>query len=242
MAESLATPQPCYNERLFAGGVRGRLHTARFRWLHDTLRRLDLKPDSVMEIGCYDGRAVEFLPQIPARYIGFDAGWENALQLAAQRWAAQPHLEFRECLKADQMNLNGETFDLVMALETLEHIPPQDLGPYLETVAASLKPGGTLLVSVPNEIGPVFAAKHILKVAFIGGYETYSVREFIFATLGMVEKVERREHKGFSYRRLIKTLKQHFTVESARGIPFGFLPPYFNFGVGIVCHPKAKAS
>lgn len=242
MAETMAKLDRGYNERLFSDNFRGRLHTARFIWLRDTVRRLKMNPRAVMEIGCFDGRAVEFLPQIPARYIGFDAGWEDALQLAARRWASQPHLEFRECLKADQMNLNGEKFDLVLALETLEHIPPQDLEPYLENVAASLKPGGAFLVSVPNEIGPVFAAKHMLKVAFIGNYETYSVREFIFATLGMVEKVQRREHKGFSYRRLIKTLERHFTVESTRGIPLGFLPPYLNFGVGIVCRPKAGQS
>ncbi|MGB4107014.1 MAG: class I SAM-dependent methyltransferase [Alphaproteobacteria bacterium] len=237
MAESLAKSRPGYNERLFSGNLRGRLHTARFDWLRGTLDRLALAPQSVIELGCYDGRAVSFLPRMPARYIGFDAGWENGLQLAAQRWAGQSHLEFRQCRQADQMNLAGEKFDLAIALETLEHIPPQDLDPYLETVAASLNPGGAFLVSVPNEIGPVFAAKHLLKLAFIGGSDPYSLREFLFQALGLVEKVERREHKGFSYRRLIKTLRKYFYVEKAEGIPFAALPPYLSFGVGIVCRP-----
>lgn len=240
MAESLAKSRPGYNERLFSGNLRGRLHTARFDWLRSTIARLGLAPRSVLELGCYDGRAVSFLPHMPKRYIGFDAGWENALQLAAQRWAGQPHLEFRQCRKAGQMNLAGEKFDLAIALETLEHIPPQDLEPYLETVAASLNPDGAFLVSVPNEIGPVFAIKHLLKVAFIGSPDPYFPREFLFQALGLVGKVERREHKGFSYRCLVRTLRKYFSIEKTEGIPFTFLPPCLSFGVGIVCRPKAK--
>ena len=230
-----------YNERLFSGGLRAKLHMARFFWLRYTIRRLAIEPHSVLELGCYDGRAVEFLPRMPARYLGLDAGWENAMAMAQQRWAGKTGLEFRVCTKPEEMNLQGETFDMAMALETLEHIPPEDLDGYLAHIAHAVKDGGVFLVSVPNEIGPVFAAKHILKVLLVGKPEIYSFREFICQMLGLTDRVARREHKGFHYGKLIRTLRLYFDVRQVQGMPFSFLPPYLNFGVGIVCSPKIKA-
>ena len=46
-----------YNERLFSRGLRGYIHLARFRWLERCIHRFGLKPERVVELGCYDGRA-----------------------------------------------------------------------------------------------------------------------------------------------------------------------------------------
>lgn len=237
--QASSEPQPGYNERLFKGGVRARLHMARFLWVSEVLRKRKLKPESVLELGCFDGRAVEYLPEIPARYLGLDAGWEDALTLARARWAKHPHLEFRECQSAAQMNLQGEKFDLALALETLEHISPEELENYLAEIAKALKPSGVFLVTIPNEIGPVFAAKHVLKVLFIGNPEEYTPGEFVWQALGRTEKVRRREHKGFHYGRMISTLRKYFDVERIEGLPFGLLPPYLSFGMGVVCRRKS---
>ena len=74
--KSLATAT--YNERLFDGGdLRGFLHSARFRWFASRLRRLGLEPDSVCELGCFDGKLINSLPRAPQRYVGLDANWEK---------------------------------------------------------------------------------------------------------------------------------------------------------------------
>ena len=54
-----------YNERLFSGGFRSKLHLARFRWLQSEIAKRKCRIDSVLELGCYDGKLIEFLPKKP---------------------------------------------------------------------------------------------------------------------------------------------------------------------------------
>lgn len=239
-AESLPDKTMSYNERLFRGGVRKKLHYARFLWVKKTLDRLGVKPVRVLELGCYDGRAIEFLPDMPDYYLGLDADWENALTLAKERWGGRSNLVFRKCLRAEDMGVEEQTFDTALSLETLEHIPPELVEPYLERIAATTT--GLFLVTVPNEKGIVFAAKHILKVLVIGSPERYSLKEFFWQILGCTDKVARREHKGFDYAKMVRLLSAYFDIERVEGIPFAFLPAWLNFGVGIVCRPKEKSA
>lgn len=233
--------RPSYNQRLFAGGLRTRRHLCRFVWVRRTLDALEIAPGRVLELGCYDGRAVEFLPKMPDRYLGLDADWEDALALAARRWAGNSALEFRKCREAAEMALDGETFDAALALETLEHVPPEQVQPYLTRIANALEPRGVLLVTLPNEKGIVFAAKHLMKIVYIGSLEPYNVREFFWQTIGRSENVARREHKGFDYARMVCRLREHFEVARIDGIPLSFLPPCLNFGIGVVCRVRGNA-
>lgn len=237
-AEPFAGKKTSYNERLFRGGVRKKLHSARFLWVQKTLDRLGARPVRVLELGCYDGRAVEFLPAMPDYYLGLDADWESALTLANERWGGRSNLEFRKCLRAEDMGVEEQVFDTALSLETLEHIPPELVEPYIDRIAATTT--GLFLVTVPNEKGLVFAAKHILKVLVVGSPERYSLKEFFWQTLGCTDKVARREHKGFDYAKMVRLLSEYFDIERVEGIPFAFLPACLNFGVGIVCLPKEK--
>ena len=94
---------------------------------------------------------------------------------------------------------------------------------------------------MPVEIGPVFLAKFIAKRTFAdlesGDTETYTLAEVIAATRGQTEKVERFEHKGFDYRKLIALLREYFSVTHIEGIPFRSLPA-LSFQVGIIAEPK----
>src|SRR5690606_13107872 len=149
-------------------------------------------------------RSVEFLPRIPERYLGFDADWENALALAGRRWNGHAGLEFRKCRQASEMALEGERVDTALALETLEHIPPEHVGPYLSGIAGALEPGGVFLVTLPNEKGIVFAVKHLLKLCFIGSPDPYTLREFMWQAMGQTDRVARLEHKGFNYAHMVR--------------------------------------
>src|SRR5262245_36632075 len=98
-----------YNERIFTGGVRRYLHTARFRWLNHELARLQCSYDSILELGCFDGKLLDFLPTKPTRYKGFDANWEGGLTLAQTRWRNEPGYEFYYARVPDDMELgDGE--------------------------------------------------------------------------------------------------------------------------------------
>src|SRR6267142_3986212 len=104
-----------YNERLFSGGLRSRLHFARFHWIRGELERLGVKPTRVLELGCYDGRALDFIPS-PQRYVGMDANWEGGLDLARvhRRMEGYDFIEVR-CPSDIQLR---ESFDLALSLET----------------------------------------------------------------------------------------------------------------------------
>lgn len=228
--------QVSYNERLFAGGLRRRLHLARFMWLRHTLQALKAPANSVLELGCYDGKLLEHLPQTPARYLGLDANWEGGLDLAAKRWADQSEFEFRFCAQPQDMALEDEVFDLVIAMETLEHVPPTMLDDYLANMARATS--SYFLVTVPNEIGVVFAAKYLTKRALGGDYGSYTAAEFYYAVMGQTEKVSRVEHKGFNYRTLCRQIAEHFDILECSGHPLGVLPAWLNFGIGILATPK----
>src|SRR5260370_28172639 len=85
----MSTESEDYNARLFSGGLRGRLHQARFHFLAEVTR--DVPKDTIFEIGCFDGKSITHLPKRPIEYVGADAGWEGGLAQARRLW---PQYEF----------------------------------------------------------------------------------------------------------------------------------------------------
>ncbi len=224
-----------YNERLFAGGLRGRLHHARFHWLATAVESSGVPSASVLELGCFDGKTIDFLPAFPQRYLGLDANWEGGLDLGRERWADASGCEFRACESPTEMGIEDERFDIAVCMETLEHVPPELVEPYLAEIARVTT--HRAFFTVPNEIGPVFAAKHLAKVAFAEA-DDYRLAEYINATLGRSHRVARHEHKGFDYRTFVEQVGRHFEVLEVSGHPLGALPPLLNFGVGVVARPR----
>jgi 2-polyprenyl-3-methyl-5-hydroxy-6-metoxy-1,4-benzoquinol methylase len=224
-----------YNERLFTGGIRRKLHSARFEWLVKSLLHLRCKYQTVLELGCYDGKVIDYLPERPTRYLGLDANWEGGLDIAHNKWRNQKNYVFRECSTPEEMGIGGEQYDISICMETLEHIPPQIVTPYLEELAKATN--GYIFVTVPNEIGIVFLFKHVMKRLF-GDAESYTFSEFINETLGNTDKVKRREHKGFNYNKLVLQISDYFEIVEVSGHPFAFAPASLNFGIGVIGKSK----
>lgn len=229
-----------YNERLFSGGFRSKLHLARFKWLLDKISKLNLPIESVLELGCFDGKLIDFLPSEPSQYVGFDANWEGGLDMAKTKWANKPNFSFFQASSPAEMLLNNdEIFNIAVAMETLEHVHPQMVDSYLQKIAQHLK--GYFFITVPNEKGFVFLFKYFTKkLSSKDGY-CYSVTELINATLGRMNLVARREHKGFDYDALITNIEQHFDILEVSGHPFEFLPHSLCFGIGIIAKSKICA-
>lgn len=232
--------RPPYNQRLFGSGWRGRFHRARFEWVARTVRALDVPCEAVLELGCFDGRLLGHLPRPPRIYKGFDAGWEGGLDAARARFAGHAGWTFARAERAADMRLEpGERFDLAVCLETLEHLPPGEVEPYLRAVARHLD--GYFFVTVPNEIGLVFAFKRLVKRFAAPGRGRYTWPEFFWLTLGFPGRVPRAEHKGFDYRALIREISGHFEIVSVAGLPVPGWPPRFSPGVAIVARTRLVA-
>lgn len=225
-----------YNERLFASGLRRRLHLARFHWLRRKLEELNCPASRIIELGCFDGKVLDFLPSKPDYYVGYDANWEDGLTLARRKWQSHPNYHFRACTTPSEMELGSDRFDIAIAMETLEHVPDEVVRPYLEKLASVTD--RYLFITAPNEKGIVFFFKHIVKLLF-GEVEKHSVPEFVNATLGRTDRIPRGHHKGFDYARLARLVDEYFDVVEITGQPVSRLPAALNFTVGIVARKKA---
>jgi 2-polyprenyl-3-methyl-5-hydroxy-6-metoxy-1,4-benzoquinol methylase len=132
-------------------GVRIRMLNWGFEYLICKERLVDLiareKPKAVLDVGCGDGALLGALPASIKARIGIDTN-PRAISFAR---AFFPDVEFR-CGNIDSVQ---ETFDIVCAIEVLEHIPDNAIGDFLEAIASCIAPGGALLISVPTSNEPV---------------------------------------------------------------------------------------
>lgn len=224
-----------YNERLFSSGIRRRLHQVRFIWIHQRLLELRCPCARVLELGCFDGKVLDFFPSKPSYYVGYDADWEGALSLARERWKDHPHFHFRYCTTPDEMILGDDRFELAIAMETLEHISEETVAGYLAKLAEVTD--HYILITVPNEKGVVFFFKYLVKLLF-GEVEKHSLGEFVNATLGRMDRVKRGHHKGFDYERLTRLIAEYFDIVEVSGLPFAALPTALSFTIGIVARKK----
>jgi hypothetical protein len=228
-----------YNYRLFEESwPRRMIHNSRFEWFRNTMASLyGSRAVSCIELGCFDGRLLDYFPISPCQYFGFDAGWEGGLDAAQARYHSAPGRIFRKATLPSE--LAGEpdaSCDVAVALETLEHVPPDSVDGYLQQLARIAK--GHLLVSAPNEIGPVFLAKYLAKKAYFGSAQAYRPSEVLWATLARMNKVERDDHKGFDYRLLAVQVAKYFDIVHVGGLPFHGVPPALSITVTILAKAR----
>ena len=234
----LPSENKTYNERLFNRGLRKYFHEARFIWLRKALKKLGIMQASVIELGCYDGKLLNYLPFRPSVYVGYDANWENGLELAAKHWKDFPAYRFLYCNDIAAFNPQSIKYDISVCMETLEHLPLHQLEDYILQLSKSTR--NFLFITVPNEKGPMVMLKYGIKKLFLKVDEPYTFRELAYASVGNLRKVSRLEygHKGFDYNQLITRLGMHFKILSVHPIPFSFLPSWMNFSIGIVAKPR----
>jgi SAM-dependent methyltransferase len=225
-----------YNERIFNRGLRRYVHLGRFNWLGERVARRDPDATSVVELGCYDGRALEHLPKPPLRYVGYDANWEKGLDLGKARWAGHPEFEFRHAEAPADMDL-GERFDIGICMETLEHLEDDVVDGYIDALATIIR--RRLYVTIPNEKRLPFVAKRLYHL-FAGGDQPHTPSELVSAVLGRMDRIQRNGHKGFDYENMIRRIERRFVVESVEGQPIAELPLWVSMGVSIVARPRAS--
>ncbi|TWD53579.1 3-demethylubiquinone-9 3-methyltransferase [Agrobacterium vitis] len=101
----------------------------------------------VLDIGCGGGLLSEPIARMGADVLGADASPKNigiASTHAAQTGVA---VDYR-AVTAEQLATDGETFDVVLNMEVVEHVA--DVNYFISTCASMVRPGGVMLISTIN--------------------------------------------------------------------------------------------
>ena len=137
-------------------------------------RRLDcLKGLRILDIGCGGGLVSEPLARLGADVVGADPSEKNIE--AAKLHAAQSELaiDYR-CTTAEALADDGEKFDIVLALEVVEHVA--DVPLFVRRCAEMVEPDGLMIVATINRTLKSFAlaivgAEYILRWLPVGTHQ-----------------------------------------------------------------------
>lgn len=148
----------------------------RGRWVREAAERHFGRPLAglrVLDVGCGGGLMSEALARDGATVVGIDASAGN-IGVARRHAAADPtlsaRLDYRHGDPASALQ-PGERFDVVLALEVVEHV--DDVPAFLAQVAAAVAPGGLLVASTINRTArswllAIVAAEYLLRVLPVG--------------------------------------------------------------------------
>ena len=119
----------------------------------------------VLDIGCGGGILSEPLARLGARVLGADPSESNIAVAKHHAERTGLAIDYRASA-AEALAQSGETFDIVLAMEVIEHVV--DVGQFIELAAGMVAPGGLLFVATLNRTAKSFAlaivgAEYILR-------------------------------------------------------------------------------
>lgn len=220
------------------------LHSYRYKNILRVFEKLSESnngtPIRIVEIGCAHAKLYSLLnDRFKINYIGIEPH-EVFVKIAEERYQSQSNFEIIHDTAEKQLNKIADV-DIVVALETFEHIPEHIVVRIIEEVA-KIKPK-LLICSVPIEIGPAIWFKNMGSLAT--GYmrhTEYTWKETFWAGLGKLDKLPPHGtgHKGFDWRWLAQTIRHNMRIKEIRRFPFGFLPVGLSTSVFFIAEPRQK--
>jgi 2-polyprenyl-6-hydroxyphenyl methylase/3-demethylubiquinone-9 3-methyltransferase len=128
---------------------------------------------SVADVGCGGGLLAEPLARMGGRVAGFDPATRNIEVARAHAAAMELDIDYR-AIPIEDAVAAGERFDLVTALEVVEHVA--DVPSFLGSLAAALKPGGLLVMSTLNRTlrahaAAIIGAEYLLRWLPVGTHD-----------------------------------------------------------------------
>jgi SAM-dependent methyltransferase len=247
-----------YAGRQLFGGLRllRWSHGARFRVARALVQ--GCSGQRLLDYGCGDGTFLSAVADLFPDAVGAEVDAALAAD-DARRFAAQPGLRF-----VHTSALAGEpdgSFGVAVCMEVLEHCTDGAVESVLADLHRLVRPGGTLIVSVPVETGPTLVGKQLYR-AFaarrgLAGYrerETYRPAElarmlFAGAATAIPRPVYRADfasgaenryhgHKGFNWRALRRRLRRDFHLRATHFSPLPLLGPLLNSQAWFVLSPR----
>ena len=133
-----------------------RLNPLRLSWIRDQISaRFGRDPRSsailsglhVLDIGCGAGLVTEPLARMGAAVVGIDPSHETIATAKLHGGEAGLAIDYR-ATTAEELAAAGERFDVVLALEVVEHVT--DVNVFVAAAGGMVKPGGLMIASTIN--------------------------------------------------------------------------------------------
>jgi 2-polyprenyl-6-hydroxyphenyl methylase/3-demethylubiquinone-9 3-methyltransferase len=128
---------------------------------------------SVLDIGCGGGLVAEPLTRLGAAVTGIDPARETIEAAKAHARGAGLSIAY-EATPAEALADAGRTFDVVLLLEVVEHVP--DVPAFLRRLAPLVAPGGMMIISTLNRTLKAYAlaivgAEYVLRWLPVGTHQ-----------------------------------------------------------------------
>jgi len=119
----------------------------------------------VLDIGCGGGLLSEPVARMGATVVGADPSEKNIGIASTHAKASGVSVDYRP-VTAEQLAEAGETFDIVLNMEVVEHVA--DVEFFISTCSRMVRPGGMMFVATINRTMKaaalaIFAAENILR-------------------------------------------------------------------------------
>jgi len=101
----------------------------------------------ILDIGCGGGLLCEPMARMGAKVVGIDPARTNVETARLHAGQSGVAVDYR-CATAEDLAAAGEAFDMVLAMEVVEHVADVDL--FVRTCAHLVKPGGLLVMATLN--------------------------------------------------------------------------------------------
>lgn len=151
-----------------------RLNPVRLRYIKDRIcghfdRDVDgfdsYKGLKILDVGCGGGLVCEPMARLGGEVMGIDAD-HNAIEVAREHAAGQGIKIEYEDTTSDQLAEQGRQFDVVVALEIIEHV--SDPEAFVKSLTDLCAPGGMIIMSTLNRTPKsyalgIVAAEYILR-------------------------------------------------------------------------------
>jgi 2-polyprenyl-6-hydroxyphenyl methylase/3-demethylubiquinone-9 3-methyltransferase len=123
-------------------------------WKRDALSGVPLHGLSLLDIGCGGGLLSEPMARLGARVTGVDAAPRNVAVAALHAEKQGLEIDYRQGA-AEALAESGNQFDVVLALEIVEHVADAPL--FLKSCGRLVRPGGLLFLSTLNRTAKAWA-------------------------------------------------------------------------------------
>jgi SAM-dependent methyltransferase len=211
---------------------------------------------TLLDYGCGDGTFLGLLQTSasrPSRAVGVEID-PRVVEDCRRRFAHVPELEFVGPETLASPDATG-AYDAVFCMEVLEHVVDPEL--ILADIERLLRPGGTLVISVPIETGLPVIVKQLMRrmagwrrIGHYPGTSSYTAIELlksVFAAstphlvrpvFGSSDGPRFHDHKGFNWRVLHAAVSARFDLVNCATSPFNWTGPQLGTQIWFVARRR----